>query len=180
MKRWILTLLMVAAVVAAVAVVFCRHILPRWQVSDLYRRYEHVDGIAASYIHNYPVNDTLTLDVTLLEATTDSAWNGLVKEFNLSGQFNAELPSDTNAVSFWFAPRNHYNLPMDSTLLNNDIVVASQYRKTMAVFHITSEDQVNAIVFRQIVNVKPQNQHPSFSRKIFFQQLQQFAHFPRL
>lgn len=179
MKKWHKTLL-VAAAILAVSVAVWRYTAPQRQVSDLYRRYEHADGIAASYIHNYPVNDTLRVDVTLLEATTDSAWNGLVKEFNFGDQFNAELPSDTNAVSFWFAPRNHYNLPMDSTLLNNDIVVASQYRKTMAVFHITSEDQVNAIVFRQIVNVKPQNQHPSFSRKIFFQQLQQFAHFPRL
>ena len=156
MKRWLMTLLFALAVAAAVGVVIWRHVLPRHRVSPLFERYEHSDGIAASYIHNYPVNDTLTLDVTLLEATTDSAWNGLVKEFNFGDQFNAELPSDTNAVSFWFAPRNHYNLPMDSTLLNNDIVVASQYRKTMAVFHITSEDQVNAIVFRQIVNVKPQ------------------------
>ncbi len=179
MKKWILAFLLLTLLgVAAVAA--WRYLLPERHVSDLYRRYHNADGIAASYIHNFPVNDTLTLDVTLLEATTDSAWNGLVKEFNFGDQFNAELPSDTNAVSFWFAPRNHYNLPMDSTLLNNDIVVASQYRKTMAVFHITSEDQVNAIVFRQIVNVKPQNQHPSFSRKIFFQQLQQFAHFPRL
>ena len=179
MKKWHKTLL-VAAAILAVAVAVWRYTAPQRHVSDLYRRYENADGIAASYIHNFPVNDTLRVDVTLLEATTDSAWNGLVKEFNFGDQFNAELPSDTNAVSFWFAPRNHYNLPMDSTLLNNDIVVASQYRKTMAVFHITSEDQVNAIVFRQIVNVKPQNQHPSFSRKIFFQQLQQFAHFPRL
>ena len=133
---------------------------PSYSVSELYTKYAGTEGLDVAFVKDYRVNDTVFVDVTLLEATTDSAWNGLVKEFNFGDQFNAELPSDTNAVSFWFAPRNHYNLPMDSTLLNNDIVVASQYRKTMAVFHITSEDQVNAIVFRQIVNVKPQNQHP--------------------
>ena len=130
--------------------------VPFDQCSEIYQKYASMENVKASFIKDYKVNDTLTLDVTLLEATSDSGWARLVEEFNLSGQFNAELPSDTNAVSFWFAPRNHYNLPMDSTLLNNDIVVASQYRKTMAVFHITSEDQINAIVFRQIVNVKPQ------------------------
>lgn len=82
-KRTLLTILMLLAVVAAVGAVFWRHILPRWQVSDIYRRYEHVDGIAASYIHNFPVNDTLTLDVTLLEATTDSGWAVLVRDFEM-------------------------------------------------------------------------------------------------
>ena len=180
-KKLILpAIIFLSIVLVALAVRLWPRTVPFDQCSDLYKQYANVEGIDASFIKDYKVNDTVFVDVTLLEATTDSAWNGLVKEFNFGDQFNAELPSDTNAVSFWFAPRNHYNLPMDSTLLNNDIVVASQYRKTMAVFHITSEDQVNAIVFRQIVNVKPQNQHPSFSRKIFFQQLQQFAHFPRL
>lgn len=162
MKRsWLITILFCLLLLGGGgAVLLLPQVVPFSQCSDLYKQYANVEGIDATFIKDYKVNDTLTLDVTLLEATTDSAWNGLVKEFNFGDQFNAELPSDTNAVSFWFAPRNHYNLPMDSTLLNNDIVVASQYRKTMAVFHITSEDQVNAIVFRQIVNVKPQNQHP--------------------
>ena len=83
MKRWLTTLLLALAVAAAVGTVFWRHILPRWQVSDIYRRYEHVDGIAANYIHNYPVNDTITLFVTLLEATTDSGWALLVRDFEM-------------------------------------------------------------------------------------------------
>lgn len=160
MKRSMLIALLAALVVTGVvaACKFMPRELSYSECSSVYRHFAdmQLEGVRVTYVRDKVVNDTLRLPVTLLEATTDSAWNGLVKEFNFGDQFNAELPSDTNAVSFWFAPRNHYNLPMDSTLLNNDIVVASQYRKTMAVFHITSEDQVNAIVFRQIVNVKPQ------------------------
>lgn len=65
MKKWIIAFLLLTALgVGGIAV--WRYAVPMRQVSDLYRRYEHADGIAASYIHNYPVNDTLTLDVTLL------------------------------------------------------------------------------------------------------------------
>ena len=56
MKKWHKTLL-VAAAILAVAVAVWRYTAPQRQVSDLYRHYEHADGIAASYIHNYPVND---------------------------------------------------------------------------------------------------------------------------
>ena len=73
MKRWIITFVLLTTLgVGGVAV--WRYVLPWQQVGDLYRRYEHADGITASYIHNFPVNDTLLLDVTLLEATTDSAF----------------------------------------------------------------------------------------------------------
>ena len=83
MKKWILAFLLLTLLgVAAVAA--WRYLLPERHVSDLYRRYHNADGIAASYIHNFPVNDTLTLDVTLLEATTDSAWQALCADFAIS------------------------------------------------------------------------------------------------
>ena len=83
MRKWILAFLFLTLLgVAAVAA--WRYLLPKRHVSDIYRRYEHADGIAASYIHNFPVNDTLTLDVTLLAATTDSAWQALCADFALS------------------------------------------------------------------------------------------------
>ena len=36
------------------------------ECSEVYRRYEGLEGIDAAYIKNYRVNDTLTLPVTLL------------------------------------------------------------------------------------------------------------------
>ena len=82
MKRWQIALLITSAIFA-VGIAVWRYTAPERHVSDLYRRYEHADGIAASYIHNYPVNDTITLDVTLLESTTDSGWAILVRDFEM-------------------------------------------------------------------------------------------------
>ena len=64
MKRWHIALLITSAIFA-VGIAVWRYTAPERHVSDLYRRYEHADGIAASYIHNYPVNDTLTLTLDL-------------------------------------------------------------------------------------------------------------------
>ena len=54
MRKWILAFLFLTLLgVAAVAA--WRYLLPKRHVSDIYRRYEHADGIAASYIHNSPM-----------------------------------------------------------------------------------------------------------------------------
>ena len=40
--------------------------------SELYNRYADKEGIEASFIKDYKVNDSVFVDVTVLEATTDS------------------------------------------------------------------------------------------------------------
>ena len=145
MKRWILTLLMVAAVVAAVAVVFCRHILPRWQVSDLYRRYEHVDGIAASYIHNYPVNDTLSLDVTLLEATSDSGWQTLCSDFDISKVVKEMVQIKPDIVFCRQVNRHDYTQVVLGDSPDAELLTISCATKTLAIFHTSNKNDIRAV-----------------------------------
>ena len=52
-----------------------------WQCSKLYWQYRGQEGIEASYVRDYPVDDTTLVDVTLLHATTDSAWESLCIAF---------------------------------------------------------------------------------------------------
>ncbi len=43
------------------------------QCSDVYKRYAKMDGVYATFIKDYKVNGSIFVDVTMLEATTDSA-----------------------------------------------------------------------------------------------------------
>lgn len=148
MKRWLTTLLLVLAVAAAVGTVFWRHILPRWQVSDIYRRYEHVDGIAASYIHNYPVNDTLTLFVTLLEATSDSGWAVLVRDFEmdeLSPMLQMLIDRGENLVFSKLIPKSR-----PSASAENDVLAYSYTTRTACIFHISNDEEKHAVLFHNL------------------------------
>ena len=150
MKRWILTLLMVAAVVAAVAVVFCRHILPRWQVSDIYRRYEHVDGIAASYIHNYPVNDTLSLDVTLLEATDSDGWQTLSDDFGitpLEDELQQKIDSGKDLVFVREVNGQNMKVQADSICDNTKLIAISYLKKTVCIFHVADDKEIHSVYY---------------------------------
>lgn len=154
-KNTLLTILMLLAVGAAVGTVFCRHILPRWQVSDLYRRYEHADGIAASYIHNFPVNDTLTLDVTLLEATTDSAWQALCADFAISDIVETIEDIDPHAIFSRQVNRHDYAQIVRGDSPDAEILAISCDSKTFSIFHTRNAAERHAVFhhnFKKTIN----------------------------
>lgn len=127
--------------------------VPFSQCSVAYQTYANQPGIRAAFIKDYRINDTVRVDVTLLEAQTDSAWT------QLTDDFNAQLPPDMpppppNTADFWYAPHGNYSLPMDTILTNNDIIAVSHDIRTIAIFHIESEKQIDAILYHQITTNK--------------------------
>ena len=133
------------AVATAVGVVVWRHVLPMRSVSDLYRRYEHADGIAASYIHNYHVNDTIRIDVTLLEATTDSAWQALCTDFALSDIVEELKEVAPSAVFSRQVSRHDYSQVVLGDSPDAEILAISCDSKTFAVFHTRNAAEMHAV-----------------------------------
>ena len=120
--------------------------LPLKECSEVYKRYSQMEGIRATYIKNFPLNDTLTVGVTLLEATTDSGWARLQEGFGII-PYPPEVLAiiDTNAVETWFAPKDDLSKPMDSILTNNDIIAVHRNGRKVAIFEIITEQQINSI-----------------------------------
>ena len=85
MKRsWLITLLFCLLLLGVGAtVILMPQRVPYSQCSEIYRRYAAVDGIDATFIRDYPVNDTLLLDVTLLHAKDSAGWERLLNDFHL-------------------------------------------------------------------------------------------------
>ena len=144
MKKWILAFLLLTLLgVAAVAA--WRYLLPERHVSDLYRRYEHADGIAASYIHNFPVNDTLRLDVTLLEATTDSAWQALCADFAISDIAETIEDIDPHAIFSRQVNRHDYAQIVRGDSPDAEILAISYDSKTLSIFHTSNAAEKHAV-----------------------------------
>ena len=99
-KEWpikVLATVVVVGVALAVKFLFCA--VPYWQCSEVYKKYKDVEGIRASYVKDYPVNDTLTVAVTLLE-TNDTGWERLMEDFRIPDALReiAEAATDKNKV----------------------------------------------------------------------------------
>jgi len=128
---------------------------PSRTVSEIYTRYAGTEGFNVLFFKDFKVNDTVSVDVTYIQATADSTWLLLQNDFNVI-DFPPEitLPTDTISVDFWYAPRNNYAMPMDSILLNNDIVAVYYSKKTIVVFGIEEKEQADAIISNHLSKIK--------------------------
>lgn len=131
---------------------------PSHTVSEVYTRYAGTEGLNVAFLKDFKINDSVFVDVTLFEAKTDTVWTRIGNDFNL-----ASIPDEilsmypTEFVSFRYAPKKNYSLPMDSCLTNNDVLVISYQTRTIAAFHIESEEQIMSIIKNQISKNKALN-----------------------
>lgn len=151
MKRtWTITLLCCLLILAGgiTAVLLPRTPSPD-QYSSQYRQYLGQEGIKASFVCDYQVDDTTFVDVTLLHATTDSAWVSLCMESLpdvYSEDDKKEIVTRDNYVSTWIAAKNdlHTNIiPSDSVDFN--LVLLAATMKTIYIFHPQNPEQASVV-----------------------------------
>ena len=131
-----------------------------WQCSKTYWQYRGQDGIKASYVCDYQVDDTTLVDVTLLQATTDSVWVSLCHEFIPSEYPDALKEGVIHGISVtdWGVsdddPHIHVN---PSDVVDCDLLVVSPPMMTICIFHTENNAQRDAIITRKIENLKNTN-----------------------
>ena len=160
MKRAHILILGFLAVVATVVVVWVARylpgVVPYWQCGEVYKKYSHVEGVRATYIKNYRLNDTLTVGVTLLEATTDSGWAALQEDFGLPvipKEYEEFFCSDSNKVTIKSFPKS-VPLYMEGDTLEDDIIAISHYKHTIAHFVVQSKEQWKLFILKQFEDME--------------------------
>ena len=131
-------------------------LLPRcpmpWQCSKLYWQYRGQEGIEASYVKQYPVDDTTLVDVTLLHATTDSAWESLCiaftpYEFTDSNKYINNLIHDTTSVTFRAVSKDDCRTKVNPSISekHNSVFMAAKMR-AICIFHINRKEQSDILI----------------------------------
>ncbi len=150
-RRTLITLLLfVVAIGGALAWKYWPRTVPWDECSALYRQYAHADGIEATFLRGYRVNDTLAIDVTLLQATDSAGWDKLSHDFNYlkvpSQIERRELSENIDALSLLLK-----NNRQESPLGNDDIAVASLRDKYLCIFHNARyEEQIIDIIYEKM------------------------------
>ena len=161
-KYW-LSVLLIALVLACAGVwwVFQTRQLPLAETSEVYRQYRHLPGVRASFIRQMPINDTLRLDMTLLEAEDSAAFADLLIKMGKSEEFIKELMYFQDKENTRFSNaclRGNPGTVGDTDMTKNEVISFFPGRKTVAVFHTLSEKDGNVVLnksyFKEI-NVKP-------------------------
>ena len=146
-----------AVLVMAVVVIRYPRTVPLEECSDVYKRYKDVEGVRATYVKDYRVNDTLTVGVTLLEATTDSGWAKLVSKFNVPKEM-VELAKSNPDIDIWVgqALKDRPEVLCDVSELNEEeaqeleIITISMQMHTICIFHTCNKQEMDAIFYAKI------------------------------
>ncbi|MBO6080461.1 MAG: hypothetical protein J6P54_05795 [Bacteroidales bacterium] len=132
MKRLIIILMMLLPIAAMAQ-------------NDLYKRYASRQELNVAQVSGFKLSESQRVDVVLVVADNEAAWQKLTKELNIKG--------DDGVVSWLGDPKNPAQRVKwtGTTVLR---VVASHARRTVAFYRINTEAQYDALLDYQLNNMK--------------------------
>lgn len=116
--------------------------------TEIYDTYALVDGIEASFVKGYRLNDSIRIDLTILHAIDSGGWARLQKDFyvpQLPPEYEALL-LENESVDYRLLPKHTHRPPMSLVETDNDLVAVARRDSTVCVVDITTQAQVDALV----------------------------------
>ena len=146
MKRsWLITILVCLLILGGGgALLLLPQVFPFNQCSDVYKRYAKMDGVDATFIKDYKVNDTVFVDVTLLEAIDSTGWDILKTDFKVPPPPLELQPLIDNGEDLLFT-KHIPKYIANTSAFPYDLLVISHLTHTLTVFHINSDIEKHAI-----------------------------------
>lgn len=152
-KRWAIVCLVALLCAGAVTVGKYRHSIFRGTtVSETYSQYVDNPNVEATFVRDFRVNDSITVDVTVLTAKNDEGWMEIKTIFcnidimEVPEQFrDLLLNGDGMCVNKY--PANQPSLPVtDTTTVDVEIAVAYNRKHTVYVFHVGTLERASVIL----------------------------------
>lgn len=157
MKRsWLITIIFCLLLLGGGgAVLLLPQIVPFDQCSDVYKRYADVDGVEATFVKDYKVNDSIGVDVTLLEAKDTNVWNDLCVDFDIAPRTKIPIEFRENLVA-----SNSFSMRMIKDSVDSDfgveykyMIIFSHSQMSMCIFHNVNDTQCDAIIDKELEKI---------------------------
>ena len=146
-------LVILALVSLALAVRLCPRTVPFSQCSSIYKKYADAEGIEATFIKDFRVNDTVFIDVTLLEAKDSAGWATLKQDFSLP-ELDAGLQQiiDSGKGPIISIPLSENTLSLSPPNIHaqKSMLAISYKSHTLTIFHITNNTEKQAVLFHNL------------------------------
>lgn len=148
-KTWLFTVFICLLIIAGGgAVVLWPRTIPFDKCSESYKIYANNPSVEASFIKDFRINDTLTVNITQLKAKDSAGWAQLMYDYeipDLPPSFIQRINNDEDIV-FLKAIFNNDNEQGTST--NNEfnaVMAISFLHNKITIFHITTDDELSAL-----------------------------------
>ena len=146
MKRKILILIITIVAMAATQNAYCQ--------TALYNQYKHLTDVRVICIMDFPVDENVKVDITMLEPKTKEAVYYLVEEFNLGIEkdiIDKDLENEYSGLFMHYVRRDNVKKAF-GPIINNDYTNVSELvyncsKGTIVVFHnIENRERISAII----------------------------------
>lgn len=143
-KKRFWTVIAIVAVIEVLAIALVqqwRYIFPSHEVSEIYTRYENTDGIDASFIKDFRVNDSVFIDVTLLEAKDSAGWALLKHDFAVldpDSTLQSLADQGVNIIESKQIPKEQLSTRLAPDNGEIDVLAIAHTSHTLSIFHITN------------------------------------------
>lgn len=150
LSSWRSTALLCLLILGSAAAVI---LWPRSNDASLSRHYNHIPGIKATYFKDYPINDTLSINVTLLEALDSTAWSTLRNDFNiaeLDPPLQQLIDCGLDPIFTRLVDKDDYTQFVDSTCPNSQLLAFSYTSQAVTLFHVTNKEEIHAVLYHNL------------------------------
>lgn len=170
-KRNIITVAVCLVAVCLVLVVkYHPRTLPIEECSQVYKDYADDPHVAVAFIKDFPVNDTIRVDVTTLRALDSTGWHSLMLYFGYTEEMMENYYEFVKQmmnrpihqfVSFYVEKNDFRNrVPLTDS---NCLLVTSSYKdQTFSIYHTDNIEIKNIIAKTELKKLKPKNNESEF------------------
>lgn len=156
---WIITIIALLVIACGgIAVKLWPRTVPVEECSPVYKEYAGKPGIEVSFVKDYRINDTTFVDVTIIHATTDSAWNDLSRKFGIviiPAEYE-KIFEKNNPIDFKLVSKNNPEVSKEKETDTFDLLVTYRKQQSSYIFHLDNINQFNAIVDNKVLELSPQ------------------------
>ena len=188
MKRKVLIYAGILAVLLLAATAWRLRPAPGPEGSPLYQRFRDLPGVRVGFVKDFPLGDSLRVDVTTFEALTDEGWQTLRDSMHfklISEGMNIDScrrewgdamvddllrqEMEPNHINYWQKPPNHpeqenYRRPSDVEEV--DVYMASVYFRFVTVYHVTT-DQIHSLIVKTYLRSSAEGHIPLLPNAIY-------------
>lgn len=161
LRFWLIFAIVLLLALSAITVGYYWHrIFPSEKVSEVYTRYRDCEGLNVSFVEAYRINDSVTVDVTLIEVSDSVMWDSVCADFGIIKL--SEIPEEMRPIFSQTNAYGYHYVDLDSTLLAQsdrgdvgdgelrDVCLFSRGTKTVCVFHCVDNVTLANIVDKKM------------------------------
>ena len=126
--------------------------VPYEQCSEVYKRYAEVEGVRASFVKDFRLNDSVAVDVVLLEATDSAGWVRLQVDFDVpivpKEYEDIFFGENADMIIVKLFPKDKLVQQSIKQTIENDVIAISYSKRAISHYEISNEDQLKIVAHK--------------------------------